>query len=245
MKHLATTLFIIASALNACGTTNLGTCPGVNPLVKCTEPDTDEAIRIALDNGDLAQARSLLEQAIADEPENYNRYPLLGAVYAGLAGFRLLNAISSAGTTSGTSSVTSAMDAFLPDPTTMTRNDYVANIDFMALAVATLQSIPAEFLATADTDKYANSASQQLPVYLAAHAAMYMKLFTFNFDTGTPDPGQLANLAAADADAIIALLTAAAASGGTFGTVATSTLETINAGGGNNRDNLANFLGNQ
>ena len=245
MTRLTASILVVCSGLHGCGTTNLGSCPGVNPLVKCTEADTDEAIRIALDEEDLEKARTLLEQAIADEPENYNRYPLLGAVYAGLAGFRLLNAISSAGSSSEDSSVTSAMDAFLPDPASMTRTDYIANIDLMALAVSTLQAIPAEFLANAETDKYANSASQQLPVYLAAHAAMYMKLFTFNFDTGAPDLDQLTNLGTADADTIIALLTAAAASGGSFGSIATTTLATINAGGGNNRDNLANFLGNQ
>ncbi|MEY4630153.1 MAG: hypothetical protein RIQ81_273 [Pseudomonadota bacterium] len=235
---------LVSVNLTGCGTKNLGSCPGINPLVKCTELTADEKIRIALDDGDLDTARSLLEEAIAAEPENYNRYPLLAAVYSGLAGFRLLNAISGASSTSGSTSVTSALDAFLPDPASMSRSDYNARIDLMGLAVSTIQALPASFLAESGTDKYAASAAQQLPLYLSAHAAMYMKLFTFNFDSGTSDLSQLTSMSATDADAIIAILTTAAAQGGTFGDLAASTLASINSGGGNNLDNLANFLGN-
>jgi hypothetical protein len=236
---------LMTFAMQSCGTRNLGNCPGASPLVSCTDPNKDESIRIALDRGDLSQARILLEEAIGNAPDNYNRYPLLSAVYAGLAGFRLINAISATGSSTDSSSITSAMEAFLPDPSTMTRTDYDAKFDLMGLAVSTLQAIPADFVANAASDKYAHSANQQLPLYLAAKAVMYMKIFTFNFETGVSDPGQLANLSAADADTIIALLSAAAAGGGSFGSIAASTLDTINSGGGNNRDNLANFLGNQ
>jgi hypothetical protein len=214
---------LMTFAMQSCGTRNLGNCPGASPLVSCTDPNKDESIRIALDRGDLSQARILLEEAIGNAPDNYNRYPLLSAVYAGLAGFRLINAISATGSSTDSSSITSAMEAFLPDPSTMTRTDYDAKFDLMGLAVSTLQAIPADFVANAASDKY----------------------FTFNFETGVSDPGQLANLSAADADTIIALLSAAAAGGGSFGSIAASTLDTINSGGGNNRDNLANFLGNQ
>jgi hypothetical protein len=127
----------------------------------------------------------------------------------------------------------------------MTRQDYSDRIDLMGDAIATLNSLPAEFLATSASDKYAASATQQLGIYQAAQASMYMKLFTFDFTGGTADPSQLSQMTDQDAAVIMALLTDAAAGGGPMADIATSTLAAINAGGGTARDNLANFLGSQ
>jgi hypothetical protein len=235
---------ILILAAWACGTKNLGNCPASNPLVTCTTPSTDEQIRRALNEEDLETAKTLLEAAIADEPDNYERYPLLSSVYAGLAGFKLLAILQQSNAT-GSTSITDAMDAFLPSPAGMTRQDYSDRIDLMGDAIATLNSLPAEFLATSASDKYAASATQQLGIYQAAQASMYMKLFTFDFTGGTADPSQLSQMTDQDAAVIMALLTDAAAGGGPMADIATSTLAAINAGGGTARDNLANFLGSQ
>ena len=233
---------LVYLAASSCGTSNLGNCPASNPLVACTELTKDEKIRAALDDKDLPAAQILLEAAIEEDPENYERYPLLAAVYAGLSGFDLLAIASSSDSSGGSASIIDSMDAFLPTPEGMTRAEYRARIDLLGQAISTIEALPAEFLATAATDKYASSASQQLGIYQAAQASMYMKMFTTNFDTGLPDPTQLAELTDEDAAAIMAVLTSAAASGGVFADAAASTLATINAGGGTDRDNLANFL---
>ena len=135
-----------------------------------------------------------------------------------------------------------SMDAFLPTPEGLTRTEYRAKIDLLGQAISTIGALPAEFLATSATDKYASSASQQLGIYQAAQASMYMKMFTTNFSTGLPDPSQLSDLTDEDAAAILTVLADAAASGGAFAEAAASTLATINSGGGTDRDNLANFL---
>ena len=236
------TITMILLGLPSCGTKNLGDCPAAYPFVKCTVLTTDEKIRRALNDGDLDTARTLLEEAITEEPDNYERYPLLSAVYAGLAGFQLL-AILQQTSASGSSSITDAMDAFLPSPEGMTREEYDSRIDLLGDAITTINSMPAEFLATASTDKYAASAAQQLGIYQAAQASMYMKLFTYDFTAGSPDPSQVSNLTEEDANVIMALLSSVAAGGGPMAEVATATLASINAGGGTVRDNLANFLG--
>ena len=235
-------LMVIYLTASSCGTSNLGSCPASNPLVACTELTADEKIRMALDDRDLAAAQVLLESAIADDPDNYERYPLLAAVYAGLSGFDLLAIASSSGSSGGGGSIVDSMDAFLPTPEGFTKTEYRAKIDLMGQAIAIIGDLPAEFMATSDTNKYAASAAQQLGIYQAAQASMYMKMFTTNFDTGLPDPSQLSSLTDEDAAAILAVLANAAASGGTFGEAAASTLAAINAGGGTDRDNLANFL---
>lgn len=235
-------LMLVYLAASSCGTSNLGTCPASNPLVACTELTADEKIREALDDQDLASAQVLLEAAIEDEPENYERYPLLAAVYAGLSGFDLLGIASSSTSSGGGASIMDSMDAFLPTPEGQTRSEYRAKIDLLGQAISIIKALPAEFLATSDTDKYASSASQQLGIYQAAQASMYMKMFTTDFDTGLPDPGQLSDLTDEDAASILAVLASAAAGGGAFAEAAASTLATINAGGGTDRDNLANFL---
>ncbi|NDE16118.1 hypothetical protein EBZ80_14420 [bacterium] len=242
MQMRVITFALVFLATPSCGTKNLGDCPATSPLVKCTALTTDEKIRRALNDEDLDTARTLLEDAIAAEPDNYGRYPLLSAVYAGLAGFKLL-AILQQANSSGSSSITDAMDAFLPTPQGMSREEYDARIALLGDAIATINALPAEFLATASTDKYAASASQQLGIYQAAQASMYMKLFTYDFTTGSADPAQISQLTDQDAARIMSLLSAAATGGGPMAGIAASTLAAINAGGGTDRDNLANFLG--
>lgn len=224
-----------------CGQSNLGDCPATSAIVPCSEKSIDDQIRIALNEKNLTTARTLLESAIDSEPSNYERYPLLASVYAGLAGFDLL-AVASA-TPSG-DSITSVMDAFLPDSSGKTRSEYSALIDFMELAVTTLQATSAEFRATADTNNFAASTVQQLEIYQAAQASMYMTLFTFNFDSGMSDPTEIDNLTDEDAAAILDLLANVAEGDGAFADAAAATLASINSGGGTDRDNLADFLGN-
>lgn len=238
---------IIAAALTtflmlpSCGTSNLGDCPTKSPLVKCSSTSVDENVRIALNKKDLTTARSLLEAAIEAEPTNYQRYPLLASVYAGLAGFDLL-AIATA-TPSG-DSINDSMDAFLPTTDGKNRTEYVALIDLMGLAVSTLQATPEDFRAESATNAYAASTVQQMGIYQAAQASMYMKLFTFNFDTGASDISAIDDLTDDDAAAIMELLASVAEGDGVFADAATATLASINAGGGTDRDNLAEFLGN-
>lgn len=239
--NIPTSFLCVWIAASSCGTSNLGDCPTSNALVKCSELSADDQIRKALNDQDLTAAQALLEAAITEEPDNYERYPLLAAVYGGLAGFDLL-AIASSTSSGGGSSIMAAMDAFLPTAAGLTRAEYSAKIDLMGQAIATIEALPAEYRATSDTDKYAASAVQQLGIFQAAQASMYMKMFTFNFDTGLLDATQLSSMSDADAAAILAILTSAAAGGGVFGETAAATLASISAGGGSVRDNLANFL---
>lgn len=240
--NISTSFLCVWMAASSCGTSNLGDCPASNALVKCSELSSDDQIRKALNDQDLIAAQALLEAAITEEPDNYERYPLLAAVYAGLAGFDLL-AIASSTSSGGGSSIMTAMDAFLPPPVGLTRAEYSGKIDLMGQAITTIVALPAEYRATSETDKYAASAVQQLGIFQAAQASMYMKMFTFNFDTGLSDASQLSSMSVADAAAILAILTSAAAGDGIFAETAAATLASISAGGGSARDNLANFLG--
>src|SRR5690349_5279620 len=99
-------------------------CGTKNATEDRDEKTTDEKIRVALDAEDLETAQQLLEEQIEAYPEEYERYTILGAVYAAQAGFDLLAAVQSAGSSS-TSNPIDQVGLFLTEETTE------ENLEFM------------------------------------------------------------------------------------------------------------------
>jgi len=203
---------LIAATLGSCGTpgTNVADCDTDSSSVPCTERTRDEEIRRALDAGDLPTAIINLEAAIAEEPENYNRYSLIAAAYAGVAGFDIFNVVKAQ--FGGSSSIFDVMKNFLPDPVALTTTEYDDSLANMKKSVDILNAIPAEKRDLASGERYATSASLQLTLYQSAYSIMYINKFAYSAASGSSiDVTKLESMSDADAEAILENLAAAAA----------------------------------
>ena len=191
---------------------------------------------MALDRGDLATATQILADLIAGEPENYERYPLLAAAYAGKAGLDLFNIVSA--NFGGDSSLLQVMESFVPTPTEL-GDAYDASLDDMHSSVSTLLAIPAELRSSTSSDKYAASATLQLTLYQSAYGVMYLNKFTYG--ASGYDPTLLATMTPEDAAVILnAFLGASLAAGGDAATSANSAITAIQSQpGASDRDRLA------
>lgn len=190
--------------------TNVADCEAGNKSVPCSERTRDEEIRRALDDGDLASAVTHLEEAIAEEPENYNRYSLLGAAYAAVAGFDIFNVVQAQ--FGGSSSIFDVMKNFLPDPVALTATEYDTSLGNMKKSIDILTAIPAEKRSQTSGERYATSASLQLTLYQSAYSIMYINKFAYTAESGSNlDIAKLESMSDADAEAILANLAAAAA----------------------------------
>ena len=216
-------LLAVILSLNSCGTKNLFDCDGGYARSKCVQRTKEEDARIAMDNGDLDTAVTLLSELVAEDPTNYKRYPLLAAAYAGKSGFDILNIVTA--NFGGSNSLIQTMTDFLPTP--MTRGSlYDQSLTDMDSSVKTLTAIPAEYRDSTSSDKYATSAVLQLTLYQAAYGVMLLNKFTYS--TTAYDPSQLSNMTAADAAAILAAFAGAAGSTGA-GSSATAAIAAIQA----------------
>ncbi len=183
----------------------LGSCGTGNKAEDRVEKTPDEQIRIALDNNDLATARTLLEQQITAEPDNYSRYPVLGAVYANLGGFDIFKAVSHVSDLSGGKSPLDSIGQFLPDSPTKD------NVDLLDKASAIILQMPTAKRASTAEESYASSAAFQLALYQTAYSITYMKLFIKTDPlTQKLDPSKLSSMTVQDASAILKSLKASA-----------------------------------
>ena len=214
-------LLLLMAVLDACGSKNFFDCDGGYARSKCVHRTKDEDARIALDNGDLDTAVRLLSELVSAEPENYQRYPLLAAAYAGKSGFDILNVVTA--NFGGSNSLIQVMSDFLPTP--ISRGElYDQSLSDMDASVQTLVAIPAELRLSTSSDKYAASAALQLTLYQAAYGVMLLNKFTYS--ATAYDPSQLSNMTAADAAAILAAFAGAASSAGA-GASATAAIAAI------------------
>jgi hypothetical protein len=185
----------------------------------------EEDARVALDDGDLETAVTLLSELVTADPTNYQRYPLLAAAYAGRAGFDILNIATA--NFGGNSSLIQTMGAFLPTP--LSRGSlYDQSLSDMKLANATLTGIPEELRSATSSDKYATSAVMQLTLYQSAYGVMVLNKFTYS--STDYDPSLLSSMTAEDAAAVLTAFAAAgAASGGNMAKAVNSALAAIQA----------------
>lgn len=221
MMHKLILIFGLLSA--ACGTKNAFDCDGGLAKSHCSERTKYEDARIALDDGDLDTAITLLDELIAEEPTNYDRYPLLAAAYAARAGLDILNIVTA--NFGSNSSMLQTMSSLIPTPESQ-GSAYDQNLLDMNKANVVLTAIPAELRSSTSSDKYAASAVLQLTLYQSAYAVMYLNKFTYSVNGY--DPSLLSTMTAEDAAAILnALASAGSASGGAAGSAAQAAIAAI------------------
>lgn len=211
IKNMTVGSLLVAALLltSSCGTANLFDCKDGRAKSKCTKRTKDEDARIALDNGDMTTAVALLQELVDAEPEEYTRYPLLAAAYAGKSGFNILNVVSA--NFGGADSIVKTMTSFLPTP--VSKGDgYEDSLTNMNTSVTRLVSIPEDRRAVTSADKYATSAVLQLTLYRAAYAIMLLNKYSYS--TTEYDPSKLSSMTAEDAEKILAILSSAAGDSG-------------------------------
>lgn len=209
--------------MSSCGTANFFDCDGGYAGAKCARLTKDEQARVALDNGDVTTAVELLTELVADEPQVYQRYPLLAAAYASKSGLDIFNIVTA--NFGGDSSILQVMETFVPTPTAL-GSAYDGSLRDMSSGVQTLLSIPASLRTSTSTDKYATSAVFQLTLYQAAYGVMLLNKFTYS--ASGYDPSLLATMTAEDAALILnAFLGAAEAASGGAATSVASALSAI------------------
>jgi hypothetical protein len=215
----------ILPILGGCGSNNLFDCSSGKTSSSCAKLTKDEEARVALDRGDMTTAVTILTELIESEPEAYERYPLLGAAYAGKAGLDLFNIVT-ANFGEG-SSLLQVMESFVPSPTDFGES-YNESLSDMAASVSTLLAIPLDRRSSTSSDKYSSSAALQLTLYQAAYGVMYLNKFTYGIDGY--DPALLSTMTAEDAAIILnAFLGAAQAASGDAADSASTAISAIQA----------------
>ena len=223
--NLKTIIFFVLSLTASCGSKNFFDCDGGYAGSKCAQLTKDEQARMALDRGDLMTAVTLLSELVAEDPTNYERYPLLAAAYAGKSGFDLFNIVSA--NFGGDSSLLQVMETFIPTPTELGAA-YQDSLLAMNSSVATLMSIPEELRSSTSSDKYASSAVLQLTLYQTAYGVMYLNKFTYG--SSGYDPALLTTMTDEDAAIILnSFVGAAMAAGGDASTAVNGAITAIQA----------------
>jgi len=226
LGHYKKYIYVLVTVLfTGCGTSNLFDCDSGYARSRCSKLTPDEKARMALDQGDMESAVEILAELVAEDPETYQRYPLLAAAYAGKSGLDLFNVVTA--NFGGDSSLLQVMGSFIPTPTQLGAA-YDQSLEDMSLSVQTLVAIPAELRSSTSSDKYASSAVLQLTLYQAAYGVMYLNKFTYG--AAGYDPSLLSTMTAQDAAIILAALNGAAtAADGSAATSAQSALAAIQA----------------
>ena len=152
-------IFLLVSLAFGCGQKNAFDCDGGVAKSKCSQRTKYENARMALDDGDLDRAITLLSELITDEPAEYERYPLLAAAYAGRGGIDILNIVTA--NFGGNSSMLQTLSSVIPTPASL-GTAYDSSVDDVHSANETLLAIPAELRDATSSDKYAASAVLQL-----------------------------------------------------------------------------------
>mgnify|MGYP006287764959 CR=1 FL=1 len=193
--------------LNACsGQNNLWDCDKGFSKLKCDKPTPEELARRHLNKGEFQDAIDVLTTAITDEPENYLRYPLLAAAYAGRGGIDILG-IARNQLSTGTSPL-QALSSFLPSPASVDSATYQTNLTDVAAAVATLNAIPTSIISDTTAFEYSASAVLQLTIYQGSYSIMYLNQFIISPTTGSITVDQLESMTDAQAEQVLANLLA-------------------------------------
>ena len=222
----------LAAPLACSSNHNLWDCDSGFSRIKCDRPTPEQRARRHLNNGEFTEAVDLLTAAISEEPENYLRYPLLAAAYAGRGGIDILG-IARKQLSTGESPL-QTFSAFLPTPSAVDAPTYQTNLDDVALAVSTLSSIPAAILSDTEAFEYSASALLQLTIYQSSYSIMYLNQFIISPTTGAITIDQLANMTDDQAAQVLANLVAVGQLPGASGnsemqTAVASIVDTINS----------------
>lgn len=236
MIRLLSCYLVVSGIAIGCGSKNLFDCNGGLAQSRCSERTKLEDARVALDDGDLTTAITLLEELKSEEPTHYEHYPLLAAAYAGRSGLDILKIVTA--NFSGESTMLEILEDIVPTPTNLGAL-YDASLGDMDAANQTLLAIPAERRSSTSGDRYAASAVLQLTLYQSAYAVMYLNKFTYG--ASGYDPSLLSTMAPADAAVVLnALILAGSAGGGEAGSMAQSSMAAIQAQpGANDAEKLA------
>lgn len=220
----------VTLVMSSCGSSNFFDCKGGYARSNCSRLTKDEEARVALDKGDMTTAVEILTQLVAEEPEVYERYPLLAAAYAGKSGLDIFNVVTA--NFGEDSSILQVMETFIPTPPSLGAA-YETSLQDMNSSIQTLVAIPAARRATTSSDKYATSAVFQLTLYQAAYGVMLLNKFTYS--SSGYDPSLLATMTPEDALLILnAFLGAAEAASGGASTSVASALSAIQSQPGSN-----------
>lgn len=253
----ASSLVLLAFACG--GEKNAADCGKKTLFVKCTPRTDDENARIALNAGDYSTAIDLFQRGVDAHPEEYSRYPLLAAAYAGRAGVSIIDLAKSqlsrargSGSSDGSASSGGGgffeqISNFLPSPSELGDDAYRQALTDVASAVDALNTIPAALRSTESGASYAASASLQLTLYQSIYSVMYLNLFAINAASGNFDPAQLSSMTEEDATVVVSGLEAAAEAQAqndpALQAQINAAIAQINsADGTSNKDRLAAFL---
>ena len=167
----------------------------------CVAKTDDEVAMLALNNGNLTKAQTLLEKLIEENPTDWFRYPRLAAVYARQGGFDLINIIDIKG---GGGGFLGVVGEFLPTPNPDDITSYVALVEKVGLAKDTLLLMPSTERIPGDT-LYGASAEIQLTLYQTAYSIMFMNQFALPSSDGSGDldPERLEEMTPEDAAVIL------------------------------------------
>ena len=83
-------LILLAVMASCGGDNNIWDCWRGFKRIKCDKPSAEQIAQNHLNIGEFSAAIEVLTPAIAEEPTNYARYPLLAAAYAGRGGIDIL-----------------------------------------------------------------------------------------------------------------------------------------------------------
>jgi hypothetical protein len=197
----------------------------------------------ALDQRDYVAAKDILEPLIAAEPTVYFRYPRLGAAYAGIAGFELLN-LASVGSSGGGATPFELLNDFIPAPNPAAPEQYQARIDAMKAARDLLERMP-EAERSNGHSFYGSSAKLQYTLYQSFYSIMLMNRFVAPTVDGDIDRSILTTMTPDDAVAIIENLTATSQMEGNEAlspTIEEALLEIEAQGQGSLRENLIRYI---
>ena len=190
----------------SCGGKNIADCKNPTPGVKCQKQTQDEQARVALDSGDMDTAVKILTNLVANEPTNYDRYPLLAAALAGRSGFDVFGIVQ--GNFGGGTSLLQSMQSFIPTPVSR-GSGYDLSLADMKQAVATLTAVPVALRKDISASSFAASCTLQLVLYQTAYSVMLINKYAFS--SSGYDPTLLSKMSATDALAILSNLAAAGA----------------------------------
>lgn len=227
-------ILVLILLQTACGTENIAS--SYTPLTK------EEKAKEALKNEDFELAIKLFQAAIKDEPDNYALFRYLAAAQAGLAGFKVYDAIADqfTGDDQNADLMVSLSQSLPADPSSK-------QLDLLSQAIDTLLLIPEAERDPSNSKKneFAKTIATQISIYQSAYSIMYLNRFNQKLDDGSIDRQRLESMTDEDAEAIIASLQAVAESAEdpALANDVTKILQEIEAKeGASQRDKLIRYL---
>ena len=199
-------LILLAVMASCGGDNNIWDCWRGFKRIKCDKPSAEQIAQNHLNIGEFSAAIEVLTPAIAEEPTNYARYPLLAAAYAGRGGIDILG-IARKKMVSGESALTT-FSAFLPMPNNVDAATYQQDLVDVEAAVSTLRAVPSNILTDSEAFPYSASAILQLTIYQSSYSIMFLNQFIISPTTGTITVDQLASMTPEQAEQVLTNLLA-------------------------------------